>query len=112
MKEGKAVLGWKEQGQRRKRTGRGEVVTHLGCGTWEGCRFGHPSPRTYTMLAGCGGDPIVKSHITNRQCFCGEGGNEIRQMVNPTAMSSSQLSPTSCSVFSHPYLPEGCHLFN
>lgn len=36
----------------------------------------------------------------------------VTQKFNPTAVSFSLLAGISCSVFSHPCLPEGCYLPN
>lgn len=36
----------------------------------------------------------------------------VTQKNNPTAVSFSLLASISCSVFSHPCLPKGCHLPN
>lgn len=88
------------------------MVILLGC-VWEtGCRSFHPSPSVYTALVGCDGDPSTKSQKAEEQHACGEGGNVIRQKVNPAATSSFLFAPISCSVYCHPCLDESCCLLN
>lgn len=40
----------------------------------------------------------------------GEGEDVVTQKINPSAVSCPPLASLSCSLFSHPCLPEGCHL--
>lgn len=40
----------------------------------------------------------------------GEGGHVVTQKSNLTTVSISLLASVSCCVFSHPCIPEGCHL--
>lgn len=89
------------------------MVTLLGCSAWEGgCPSVHPSPSVYAALVDCDGGLSTKPQRTEEKHVCGEGGNVLRQKVNPAAASSFLFAPISYSVYSHPRLDEGCYLLN